>query len=136
MNEWLPLTIILAHLVGDYLFQSHWMATEKTTKWWPAIAHGLGYTLAYALLVTLNPWALLIIGGTHVIIDRYRLAKHLGWLKNQIGPKRTRPSFSETMANGGYSKETPVWLANFLLFVTDNTVHLLINFAAVLIFVV
>ena len=38
------LGIILAHLVGDYLIQSDWMASEKTKKWWPAIAHGITYS--------------------------------------------------------------------------------------------
>ncbi len=31
---------LLAHLVGDYLIQSDWMATEKVKRWWPAIVHG------------------------------------------------------------------------------------------------
>ncbi|WP_205679869.1 DUF3307 domain-containing protein [Paenarthrobacter ureafaciens] len=33
------LWILLAHLIGDYLIQSDWMASEKTKRWWPAIAH-------------------------------------------------------------------------------------------------
>lgn len=33
----------LAHMVGDYLIQSDWMAQEKTKRWWPAIAHALTY---------------------------------------------------------------------------------------------
>lgn len=81
------LWIILAHLVGDYLIQSHWMATEKVNRWWPAIAHGLSYTLPYAL-VTQSPVALVVIAGTHILIDRYRLAKHVVWLKNQLGPSQ------------------------------------------------
>lgn len=49
------LGIILAHLIGDYLIQSHWMATEKTKRWWPAIAHAVTYGLPY-LIVTRSPW--------------------------------------------------------------------------------
>lgn len=26
----------LAHMVGDYVIQSDWMASEKTKLWWPA----------------------------------------------------------------------------------------------------
>lgn len=88
MTGEVALGILLAHLVGDYLFQSDWMATEKLKRWWPAAAHGITYTLPY-VLVTRNPWALLIIGGTHIVIDRYRLAKYVVWLKNQVGAKRT-----------------------------------------------
>lgn len=81
------LGILLAHLVGDYLIQSDWMAKQKLVRWWPAVAHGVTYTLPY-LFVTQNPWALLIIGGTHIVIDRYRLAKYVVWLKNQVGARR------------------------------------------------
>ncbi|MEU5049240.1 hypothetical protein [Streptomyces sp. NPDC021096] len=31
---------LFPHLVGDYLMQSYWMATEKVNHWWLAIAHG------------------------------------------------------------------------------------------------
>jgi Protein of unknown function (DUF3307) len=122
---------LIAHLVGDYLLQSHWMATEKVKRWWPAIVHGVVYTLPF-LFVTQSPLALLVIAGTHAVIDRYRLAKHFGWLKNQLGPRWSRPSFSDAMSNGGYNAQTPVWLSTWLMVVTDNTLHILINFAAVL----
>lgn len=130
MTPEIALGLIVAHLVGDYLLQSHWMATQKTLRWWPALVHGFVYTLPF-IFITQSIWALLVIGGTHAVIDRYRLAKHVGWAKNQLGPRAFRPTWSEAMANGGYNKETPVWLASFLLFVTDNTMHLIINWAAV-----
>jgi hypothetical protein len=120
------LGIVLAHLVGDYLLQSHWMATCKTQRWWPAVAHGLTYTLSY-LLVTQSPWALLVIASTHIVIDRYRLARHVVWLKNQMAPASHRPPRTAT----GYSEDVPPWLAVWLLIVADNTLHLLINTAAV-----
>jgi hypothetical protein len=126
MTASVALGIILAHLVGDYLIQSHWMATEKVNRWWPAIAHGLTYTLPY-MLVTQSIAALAVIAGTHVVIDRYRLAKHVVWLKNQFAPRSHRPARTAT----GYPDNTPAWLAVWLLIVADNTLHLLINTAAV-----
>jgi hypothetical protein len=126
----LALWIVLAHLVGDYLIQSHWMATEKTKRWLPAIVHGVTYTLPYAL-ITQSPIALLVIGGTHIIIDRFRLARHFAWLKNQLGPKRSRPQWADAKATG-YPSDTPAWLAVWLMIIADNTIHLLINTAAVL----
>ena len=120
------LGILLAHLAGDYLIQSHWMATQKTSRWWPAIAHGVTYTLPYAL-VTQSPLALAVIAGTHVVIDRYRLARYVVWAKNQIAPKAFRPPLTAT----GYPADTPPWLAVWLLIFADNTLHLLINTAAV-----
>ena len=122
------LGIVLAHLVGDYLIQSHWMATEKTRRWWPAVAHGLTYTLPY-LLVTRSPSALLVIASTHIVIDRYRLARHVVWAKNQVAPRGFRPRWAESAT--GYPADAPPWLAVWLLIIADNTMHLLINAAAV-----
>lgn len=126
----LALWIVLAHLVGDYIIQSHWMATEKTKHWLPAIVHGVTYTLPYTL-ITQSPLALVVIGGTHIIIDRFRLARHVAWLKNQLGPKRSRPRWADAKATG-YPSETPAWLSVWLMIITDNTIHLLINTAAIL----
>ena len=105
---------LLAHLVGDYILQSHWMATEKIKRWWPAFLHGLTYTLPFLFLTT-DIWRLAIIAGTHMIIDRYRLAKWVARIKNWM--------FTES----GYPEETPAWLWVWLMIITDNTIHLLIN---------
>lgn len=126
MSGMTALGILLAHLVGDYILQTHWMAEEKTKRWLPAIAHAVTYTLPYAL-ITHSPVALLVIGGTHAVIDRYRLARHLVWLKNQFAPAAYRPGHTAT----GYTAETPAFLAVWLMILTDNTLHLLINTAAV-----
>lgn len=120
--------IVLAHLAGDYVFQSDWMATEKLKRWWPAVVHGATYTLPF-LLVTRSPLALLVIGGTHVVIDRYRLARYAVWLKNQIGPRRSRPGWPPSPT--GYPAHVPAGLALALLIIADNTIHLAINIAAV-----
>lgn len=122
--------ILLAHLVGDYLLQSHWMATEKTKRWWPAVAHGITYTLPY-LLITQSPLALLVIAVSHIIIDRYRLARHLVWLKNHLAPKRAWSTWEDSKATGSPS-EAPAFLSVWLMIIADNTIHLLINTAAVL----
>ena len=126
----IALGIILAHLVGDYIIQSDWMANEKTKRWWPAIAHGLTYTIPY-VFVTQSLIALAVIGGTHIIIDRYRLARHLSWFKNQAAPKAYRSQWQDCKATG-YAADKPPFMAVWLLIIADNTVHLLINTAAVL----
>jgi len=120
--------VILAHLVGDYVLQSHWMAVEKTSRWWPAIAHGVTYGLPF-LLITQSPAALAVIVVTHIVIDRLRLARHLVWLKNQVGPRRHRPVWGRDVA--GYPEDTPPWLAAWLMIIADNTLHLVINVAAI-----
>lgn len=115
--------LALAHLIGDYVLQTHHQAQRKTESWAQALAHAATYTAAHGALVTRDPLSLLVIGGTHAVIDHYRLAKHINWAKNQLAPKAYRPGHTWS----GYPAESPDWLAGWLLFITDNTLHLLIN---------
>jgi hypothetical protein len=80
---------LLAHAFGDYVVQSDWMAAEKTTRHGPAALHAASYAACF-LPLTRSWKALAVIGGTHFVIDRWRLAKHVGWLKNQAAPKHAR----------------------------------------------
>lgn len=98
------------------------MATQKTSRHLPALLHAATYTACF-LTITRSWRALAVIGGTHLVIDRWRLAKHLIWLKNQAAPKAHRPGHTAT----GYGEDTPDWLAVWLLIITDNTMHLAIN---------
>lgn len=116
---------LVAHAVGDYVIQSDWMASEKTSNHLPAAVHAATYTLPF-LLITRSPKALLTIAITHFIIDRWRLARHLCWLKNFIGPTGTNPTWDKCRATG-YPPEKPIWLTVWLMILADNTVHVTIN---------
>ena len=60
---------LLAHLAGDYVLQSDWMAREKTSRIAVALAHALCYSLPFLFLrPSLAAW--LVIVGTHATIDR------------------------------------------------------------------
>lgn len=113
---------ILAHLSGDYLFQTHHQAVQKTVAWGPALMHAATYTACF-LPITRSWKALAVIGGTHAVIDRYRLAKHVAWAKNQFAPAPFRPPHTAT----GYSDDVPPWLSTWLMIISDNTIHLLLN---------
>lgn len=121
---------LILHFVGDYIIQSNWMANEKTQRWLPAWIHGITYTLPF-LLLTRSILALLVICVSHVLIDHYRLAKHLIWMKNFLAPRSyPQPTWKEATMNGGFPLTTPVWMAIWLMIIVDNTVHVLINFGA------
>ena len=108
---------IVCHLVGDYLLQSHWMATEKGRNSLAAFAHATAYTMPF-LFLTLDPLALALIAGTHFAVDRWRLARFVVWIKNgACGP---------VTATGSPDDVQP-WLAGWLTIIADNTIHLLIN---------
>ena len=138
-------TQILLHLVGDYVLQSDWMANEKTKRWLPALAHAVAYTVPF-LLLTRSWEALAVIGLTHALIDRYRLARFVCWAKNFLSPPQRCvdrggdendthygwPHLAWKNCSGtGYSKDRPPWLAVWLMIIADNVIHIAINGVAI-----
>lgn len=119
--------IALAHLIGDYILQNDWMAQEKTRSTWIATLHGALYTLPFLLLTQSVP-ALVVISSTHALIDHYRLARYIVWFRNQFAPKSFRPRLTAT----GMSEDRPPFLSVWLLIITDNILHILINLGAIL----
>jgi hypothetical protein len=117
---------LVAHAVGDYLLQSDWMATEKTRRSFAAAVHAVAYTVPFLFLTT-EARALAIIASTHFVIDRWRLARYVVWVKNWLG--RRPPPWRECSATG-YAPDKPAWLAVWLLIIADNICHILINAAA------
>ena len=116
---------LLAHLVGDYIFQSDWMATTKTKSSAAAAAHALTYSLPF-LLLTQSPEALTFIIATHFVIDRWRLARLVIFAKNFVAPPSRWPTWARSKATG-YDEDVPPWLAVWLLIIADNTMHLCLN---------
>lgn len=118
---------IICHLIGDYIIQSDWMAVKKTESWFPAVVHGLTYTLPF-LFIGISADQFAIIAGTHMVIDRFRLARYVVWIKNYLAPKKFQtPPFDVCKATG-YPPDRPVWLTVWLMIIADNTIHLTINY--------
>ena len=117
---------IVAHLVGDYLLQSDYMAQKKTSSSFAATLHAFTYTIPF-LALTRTPEVLLFIAGSHFIIDRWRLARYVVWLKNFFAPRSAWPPPWRECTATGYGPDRPPWLAVWLLIIADNTLHLLCN---------
>lgn len=109
---------LICHLVGDYVLQTDWMARNKTSNFGVALIHALVYAAPFAL-ITGATWAWVVIFGTHVVIDRYRLAnlvmrvKQWSWHKPEA------------------ELSAPPEVRTMLMIVIDNTIHLTINFLAI-----
>lgn len=137
---------LILHLIGDYLTQSDWMAQNKTKSTWAAFCHATVYSLPFACIASLNAW--LVIWGTHLVIDRFRLARYVVWIKNVV----LQPEFYQWLLDfrrhdrlwniwpryswsnsttTGYPSDAPPWLAVWLLIAADNTLHLAINYFAI-----
>lgn len=117
---------LLAHLAGDYLLQTNQLAQQKVGNSLPAAIHAASYTACF-LPITRDWRRLAVIGGTHFVIDRWRLAKHVIWAKNQLAPADWRYSWEEGKANSGFDNLTPIWLSTWLMIIVDNTAHLALN---------
>lgn len=174
---------LLAHLIGDYWLQSDWMAQNKAKNWWAALSHVFLYTLPFAAL-TQQPAALVVILLTHLLIDRFALAKYVCYWKNFLAPKwitvyrlvficeecqvpttvtssygtlvpschkcgstshmtsKSNLGWTDERRNypweecpgTGYHKDRPAWLTVWLLIITDNSMHLVCNYFALLFF--
>lgn len=140
---------LILHLIGDYILQSHWMACEKTKRFWPAWIHACVYSLPFLLITRQHSWAYWVILLSHFAMDRYRLARYVVWAKNRLGAIRSwrfghdvtalkifdKYTVSQSMpplayCPYGYPPDVPDWLAAWLFIIADNTLHLTINYAA------
>jgi hypothetical protein len=74
---------LVAHLVGDYLLQSHWMASEKVKSRVAANCHAVAYALPFIFLrPSLLAFVAIIV--SHFVIDHWRLARYVVWAKNWL----------------------------------------------------
>lgn len=148
---------LILHAIGDYVLQSDWMANEKTKASVAALAHAVTYTLPFTIL-TRSAGALLVIFGTHFIIDRWRLARYVCWTKNFVQPRfewarpckcgpqeKCGPACGSQRAivsmvrnypwsecsGTGYHKDRPAWMSIWLMIISDNVMHVLCNAAAI-----
>ena len=117
---------ILLHLIGDYITQTDWMAKNKTKSHAAAGAHAVVYALPF-LILSPSATAFAVILGTHFLIDRYRLARLVVFAKNWTTNRKL--AWADCSATG-YHKDDPAWLTVWLLIAADNTLHLVINYAA------
>ena len=118
--------LLVAHLIGDYVLQTDWMAQEKTKGVLPALVHAVVYTVPFIFIFGDIFEPLLLIAITHFIIDRWRLARYVNWARNWVGPPSHLHSWYDCQKTGCH-KDRPDWIAVWLMIITDNAMHLLIN---------
>ena len=144
---------LLAHLIGDYVLQNHWMAMRKTHSFIVALVHGFFYALPFIILFEPSWWQILLIQGSHVLIDYFRVASwwkrfwgvgEIGWLPGKLLPligykpivkHSGNDDNAETSivlarnfpASNDIIDRAPVYLDIWLLILIDNTLHLSIN---------
>jgi hypothetical protein len=68
--------ILIAHVLGDFVFQNLWMAQRKGASYFSCVVHCLIYTLCMVLVVPngLNIWWAVVAFVSHFPIDKWSLA--------------------------------------------------------------
>lgn len=125
---------LILHLIGDYILQSDWMAINKGKRMFPAVCHVTFYSLSFLLIG--STVSVTVIWITHLLIDRFSLARYVVWIKNTILTPIWRVSGSvnfwtdNDIAKAGFHEDTPNWLRVVLTMIVDNSLHLAINYLA------
>ena len=96
---------IYAHLIGDYILQSDWMATGKKKYWWIAMVHVLFYMIPF-FFIGASWLQLSLIAIQHLIQDK---TNFIVWL----------------MKIKGSGKFTEAPMAPWSIIITDNIIHIL-----------
>lgn len=117
---------IMAHMIGDYVIQSDWMANNKARKCIPAILHAISYSIPFLFLTDCSVLAFAGICISHFVIDHWRLARYVVFAKNFFSPKSEWPKW-ENCCNTGYPDDRPAWLAVWLMIIADNVMHVILN---------
>jgi hypothetical protein len=142
---------LLTHLFADFFCQSDWMALNKSKRTIPCLVHVVVYTFCFWLFLTHSWLALVVIGGTHFLLDRFHTPlKRFIWLRGHLNPKLSYPAYGKcdttgyyddspfntikaTSGDGStelYSKPRLFFISAWLYIIHDNFLHLLINYMA------
>jgi len=94
--------LLIAHLIGDYLFQTNWMAANKVKEWPPLIFHSFIYTSIIWIISILGFQGLsfkacIFIFVCHIVLDQRQLVKL--WSDKIMGLKDGEPSWLRTMVD-------------------------------------
>lgn len=94
--------LILAHLIGDFLLQNHWMAVNKEHHWLPLILHSGVYTIiiwiiSYLSFAGLSWTGTVLIFASHLFLDKRTFVNW--WSEHITGLQKNNYSWLRTIAD-------------------------------------
>lgn len=60
--------LLAAHMLGDYVLQTDFLARTKGESWWHLLAHCVTYTVPFAIAFGID-WRVAWLLATHIVID-------------------------------------------------------------------
>lgn len=127
---------LLAHLIGDYVLQSHFLALNKKKSSNPnssyyCTIHALLYCIPF-LLFGYGILSVILIGIAHYFVDHSDdLIPTLIKTKNEMLDIEDKYDYTDET---GFPADTPAYLSTWLNIIMDNTVHLTINYLIIAVF--
>lgn len=80
----LIITLILCHLLGDYVLQCDYIAQTKGKNWYHLLVHCALYVAPFYFIFGLN-WQLAVVFVTHIIIDVLKARyKKINYITDQV----------------------------------------------------
>lgn len=80
----LVITLILCHLLGDYVLQCDYIAQTKGKNWYHLLVHCALYVAPFYFIFGLN-WQLAVVFVTHIIIDVLKARyKKINYVTDQV----------------------------------------------------
>ncbi len=71
--------LLVGHLVGDFIFQTRWMAEKKAQNFLPLIVHSVVYTATVAVFGLigngLSWWGIGLVFISHIILDQRKFVE-------------------------------------------------------------
>lgn len=116
---------LFCHLIGDYFLQTDYIATNKKKYWQISLLHAFSYASCFVVL-NISVWAFVVIFLTHWFIDGTNIVAMLNQYRNQdfIG--------CDSYGNKDGFGDRPDHIRHWLLIIQDNTLHLIINYFAIM----
>lgn len=110
---------LLLHLFGDFVLQNDYVGTTKKKKTTKGLLYCIFHCTTYAIpfLLITNWMGAFLIGFTHFLIDRWDF---VGWFNS-------KKNFVKTRENFGFNLDRPFAISIWLYIITDNTIHLILN---------
>ena len=130
--------MLLGHLMGDYLFQTEWMAMNKSKNdiigWTAAIVHCWIYSFAVCLFMwNFSLVWMTVVFWTHFPIDKFALGeKYMHFLKGK-GMKDYVKKDEDNWKSINNLNRYDVLEGGFsavVYTITDNTMHLILMYLA------
>lgn len=76
-------TLIVCHLIGDYILQTEFLAKTKGDNFYHLLVHCVLYCVPFAYLFGVD-WRIGVLFVTHVLIDWWKCRGTVGYAEDQF----------------------------------------------------